>query len=111
MDKGGKFDLVEMPSTLKAIAWCEYLESHAARLYASGGTPEMDSAKALLKKIKKGDLEDGFSLRDVYYGKNWAKLSNRKEVEGAINVLQDMACLKSSILNPDCHLISCLCVA
>lgn len=35
-------------AALRAVAWCEYLETHAGRLYASAGKPAMEGAWALL---------------------------------------------------------------
>ncbi len=78
-----------------AIRWCSYLESHAKRLYSSSEHPEILSAKALMLKIKKGEIQDGCSLRDVYYGKHWSHLSDRNEVDKAVKVLQDLGWLRT----------------
>jgi hypothetical protein len=37
----GKSGAVSKDSALKAIAWCDYLESHARRLYSSAEDPAM----------------------------------------------------------------------
>lgn len=39
-----------------------YLETHAKRLYSSAKDPAMEAARALLDRIKKGDLQDGLRL-------------------------------------------------
>jgi putative DNA primase/helicase len=53
-------------ATLKALAWGEYLESHAKRCYGSATQGEAEAAKAILTRIKKGDLKSPFSSRDVW---------------------------------------------
>ena len=75
--------------TLQAAAWCEYLETHAARLYSSAQNPAMEGARALLERIRKGDVSDGDSTRSIYR-KHWAKLSTPEEVNSACG------CSKSS---------------
>jgi putative DNA primase/helicase len=76
------------------IRWCKYLETHAARLYNSAENPGMESARALLKRLQKGDLDDGFSLRDVYRNE-WSKLSNKEDAKAAVDILVDKDWLRS----------------
>jgi 2C-methyl-D-erythritol 2,4-cyclodiphosphate synthase len=73
---------------LQALAWGEYLETHAQRAYGSVSQPEIAVAKALLQRIKKGDLKSGFSSRDVWRP-GWAKLSDRDQVKEALQLLED----------------------
>lgn len=80
---------VDEVSAKLAINWCVYLESHARRLYASSESPSMESARALLAKIKKGDVSDGFSPYTVYCGKHWSNLETPEKVNAAIKVLED----------------------
>lgn len=89
---------VDAGSVQQAIQWCEYLETHARRLYASREHPSMDSARSLLDRIKKGFLVDGFSSRDVYHGKHWANLDDAEKVENAIKVLEEFGWVKSESL-------------
>jgi putative DNA primase/helicase len=72
---------VDVQSTRQAIQWCDYLETHAKRLYASGEDPSMESARVLLGHIQNGDLPNGFSPRDVYHAKHWSKLDSADKVE------------------------------
>ncbi len=76
-------------AALRAVAWCEYLETHAGRLYASAEKPVMEGARALLKRIRKGDVKDGSSIRDIYQGRHWSKLSTSEEVSAAATVLEE----------------------
>jgi len=73
---------------VKALAWSEYLETHAARAYSSITAPEVTSAKAILKKLERGVLPNTFSARDIYR-QGWANLSDRKRVHEALQLLSD----------------------
>jgi Protein of unknown function (DUF3987) len=72
----------------RAIAWAEYLESHARRIYAPAISPDVDAARALVKRIKAGDVAARFGLREVY-NRGWSGLSTRNEVLAAVEVLVD----------------------
>jgi putative DNA primase/helicase len=86
---------VELASAQRAISWCEFLETHAGRLYSSGQDQAMESARALLRRIKNGELPDGFSFRDVYYSRHWSKLDTPEQVKDAIRVLEDLGWVRS----------------
>jgi hypothetical protein len=82
-------------AALRAVAWCEYLETHAGRLYASAEKPAMEGARALLERIRKADVKDGSSARDIYRGRHWSKLSSPEEVTTAADVLEDYGWLRA----------------
>lgn len=67
--------------TLKALAWAEYLESHAKRCYGSATQAEAQAAKAILARIEKGDLKTPFSTRDVWRP-GWTGLNRVAAAEG-----------------------------
>jgi putative DNA primase/helicase len=73
-----------------SAAWCDYLESHAPRLYACITTPQMRSARELADKITQRKIgTDGvFSCRDVYQ-KGWSGLNTPGAVKLAAEVLED----------------------
>jgi hypothetical protein len=71
----------------RACAWAEYLESHALRVYAPAISPAAASARALVKKIVKGELGLRFSLRGVYR-KHWQGLSTKEEAVEAAELLE-----------------------
>lgn len=79
---------VSESSLLRALAYCEYLESHARRIYSYGTQPGIDAAKSVLTKLKKGKLNSPFTVRDIYR-KCWAGIDTPKKAEAAINVLLD----------------------
>jgi hypothetical protein len=94
IDLQREFSPVSLKATELAIKWCKYLESHAFRLYSSEINCALESAKALMNKIKKGEIQDGCSLRDIYYGKHWSYLSHSKEVENAVRILEDLGWIR-----------------
>jgi len=75
-------------ATLQALAWAEYLETHARRAYGSVTMPEVATAKAILSRIRKGDLKREFSSRDVWRP-GWAMLSDSEQVADALRLLVD----------------------
>lgn len=78
----------------KALAWVEYLESHARRIYAPALSPATPAARVLAKRIDAGDLETEFTAREVQR-KGWSGLDNREVVAEALEVLVDFDWLRS----------------
>src|SRR5215204_4137890 len=87
VDGTGEGGAVRLRPALQAAAWCEYLKTHAKRLYSSAENPAIEGARALLDRIRKGEVSDGDSTRSVYR-RHWAKLSTPEEVNGACGVLE-----------------------
>ncbi len=80
---------------LRALGWAVYLESHARRIYGGALAPEVDAARAILRRIKRGDLpRDGFGSRDVWRP-GWAGLTDRDLVAAALAYLVDMDWLRA----------------
>lgn len=75
-------------AALMAVGWCEYLESHAVKIYNGTLFPDMQSAQELAKHIKRGAIKDGDSVKDVYRHE-WSKLTSPGEVKAGLNVLSD----------------------
>ena len=85
---------VRLPSLTRALAWLEYLKSHAARIYDGLLRRDQSAARALGTKIMAGALRVRFSLRDVY-NQAWSGLSDRAAVVAAVDVLCDLAWLRA----------------
>lgn len=85
--------------TLQAIAWCEYLETHARRVYASAISPSMERASALLKRIKRGGVSGGCSVRDIYVH-GWERLQTLEETEDALRTLETYGWVRLETLPP-----------
>jgi hypothetical protein len=80
-----------------AIAWAEYLESHARRAYDLVLRSDAAAARALGEKIRKGELAGPFTLRDVHQ-RDWAQLTDREAVVAAVELLEDLGWLRSRTL-------------
>jgi hypothetical protein len=96
VDGAGEGGAVGFRCALQAAAWCEYLETHARRLYSSAENPAIEGARALLERIRNGDVNDGDSSRSVYR-RHWAKLSTPEEVNGACGVLEEFGWLRIEV--------------
>jgi len=88
IDSEQRSDAVGSTAASRAIAWCDYLETQARRLYSAAEKPEIVGAQALLDRVRKGDVKHGASIRDIYQ-KGWAHLGNARKVEAALEVLQE----------------------
>lgn len=93
VDSGNNIDSVTEECALRAVGWCNYLESHAYRLYSSAQSPVTESAKELLKHIRLGNVKDEFSPRDLYR-KQWSKLTTPEETGNAIQMLLEYGWIK-----------------
>jgi len=82
---------VTKTSAIKAAAWCQYLESHAMRIYAGAVNPAALSAELILKR--RNNLPDGFTQR-IVQRKGWTGLTNAELVKAAINELVECGYLK-----------------
>jgi putative DNA primase/helicase len=78
---------------LQALAWGEYLESHARRAYGAGMQQSVATAKAILAKIKSGALSStGFSSKDVWRPQ-WSRLTDTQQVNEGLQLLVDYSWL------------------
>jgi putative DNA primase/helicase len=77
---------------VRALAWGDYLRTHAERIYAGAVVPETGAAQTLLNKIKTGKMIDSdgpwlaFTPRMVAV-KHWAGLGTPDAVRKAADVL------------------------
>jgi Protein of unknown function (DUF3987) len=83
------------PPTLKALSFAAYLESHARRVYGASSEIERRAAKAILAKIRSGDLKDGFTARDIQRC-DWSNLTDRNHVQAGLDLLLDLDHLGAS---------------
>jgi hypothetical protein len=84
-------------AVLRALAWAEHLESHARRAYASVQQARMAGARELLRRIRRGEVPNPFTLRDVYL-KGWTRLSDAEKARAAASLLEDLDWLRSEPL-------------
>ncbi|WP_180080735.1 MULTISPECIES: YfjI family protein [unclassified Acinetobacter] len=76
-----------------AIEWCEYLESHARRIYGLVLHSSNFRASTLANKLKKLPESDkwrtdGFSARELFR-KNWKSLTDMQNIYEAVDILND----------------------
>ena len=71
-----------------AADWCDFLESHARKVYAGVIRSDIHSAHALAKRIKDGKVKDGMTVRDIYRNE-WSQLTTKARVYGALEILTD----------------------
>jgi hypothetical protein len=84
---------VSRNAAIMAAGYCDYLESHAHRIYSSAVGASTESARELLRRIKKGELESGCTTRELCR-KNWSKLGTPTQVETALTILEEHGYLK-----------------
>lgn len=75
-------------SAVLAVRWCKYLESHAGRIYGAATMPGMESAKEIIKHIRRGTVQDGVTVRELWRH-GWSRLSTSDEAKQGLSVLQD----------------------
>ncbi len=80
--------LIHETELLRALAWGDYLRSHAERIYSAAVIPETSGATTLLAKIKAGHLGNAFTPRQVAV-KHWAGLGTPDAVRKAADLLVD----------------------
>jgi putative DNA primase/helicase len=85
---------IALASAQRAAAWCDLLEAHARRIYASVAAERVRAAGLLLAKIKSGKLIAPFTARDIYRA-SWAGLDDREVVEEALATLTDHGWVRS----------------
>lgn len=92
------------PELIRALAWADYLETHAMRIYAAGVRPEVEGAALLLKRIKAGALADKdgviadtFATRDVYR-KGWQGLATPEATRKAADFLCEFDWLRRELV-------------
>lgn len=97
----------------RAVAWGDYLRTHANRIYAAAVTPEIGGAIALLAKLRTGASMDSFTPRQIAV-KGWMGLGSPEAVRKAADLLADYDYLRREVTKSgpaggrpsDCYLIN-----
>ena len=76
------------------MAWCEYLQGHARRLYASATDPARVAAALLATQLAHGRLPSPFTARDVYRNE-WTGLTEPRVVQGALEGLAELGWIRA----------------
>ena len=79
-----------------ASALLLFYKAHAKGIYASTSRSDVSSAHALLQRIRKGQIRDGFNPRDDVLRREWLGLRTANEVDGAIALLVRLNYLRTT---------------
>jgi len=98
----GESNSVPLPQARLACDWCDYLETHARRVYASQVRPENQAAIALSRRLANGwKREEGvFSVRDVYRN-GWNLLNSPDAARGALLVLTEYGWVREEVTDSE----------
>lgn len=83
-----------------AIAWSEYLEGHATKIYSSAINPEAKAAHRLAKKIFSGEIYCGMSVRSIRRH-CWSGLGSGELVDKGLELLERLGWVKRQRLKFD----------
>lgn len=79
---------IQKEHLLRALAVAEYAEAHAMRCYSAGVISHVLAAQAIVRRIKRGDVVNGVTARDIHQN-GWSHLTNRTVVGEALDLLVD----------------------
>jgi putative DNA primase/helicase len=101
----GCMDCVPLSQTRLACDWCDYLESHACRVYSAQARPEHHAAITLSRRLAKGWKRDEgiFTVRDVYRN-GWHTLDSPNAARGALLVLTEYGWVREEAAGSDKNL-------
>lgn len=88
---------VTIDALIMAIRWGNFLAAHARRVYAGALHGADLATKALADKVKANKVPNPFRARDVYRA-GWAGLSDRTDVEPAIEGLLDAGWIREEVI-------------
>ena len=78
---------VGLQSARLAAMWCDYLEEHARKIYASELYPDLTTAHLLASKIRAGAITDAMHVRDIYRPQ-WSGLTVPEVVWDGFRILE-----------------------
>ena len=91
---------VSLAAVRLGMRWCAFLEAHARRIYGAVLCPQEPETYKLATRIERGDLRDGFCVRDVQR-KNWSGLTGSETIRRAIDRLVDLGWLRVRVQKTD----------
>jgi putative DNA primase/helicase len=88
---GAVAPVVGLQQARRAAEFCDYLESHARRIYSCVVAPQIRAANLLADKVRRRSIAiDGFfTVREIYLLKGWSGLDTPEAVRHAVEILQD----------------------
>lgn len=87
---------ISLSHARQAAGLCEYLESHARRVYSCIVSPELRAARELARHLIAGELgSQRFTVRQVYQ-RDWAGLTTPSRVRAAIELLEEAGWVRTA---------------
>ena len=86
---------VGFASTLRALHWSAYLETHARRCYGVAQHGEADTARRIPERITKGDLPRGGFVGWNVWRPGWSGLADQKRVTAGLDLLVELGHLEA----------------
>jgi hypothetical protein len=80
---------VSVSAAERAVAWCEYLEAHARRVYQSVTRRTQSRASRLAQHIKRGRLKDPFTVYQIKR-QGWGGLRENTDIVEALTLLEEL---------------------
>lgn len=93
-------EAISLAHAQQSAAFCEYLESHAKRIYSCIVSPEMRGARELSRHISRGDLRTRFKMRELYRH-DWSGLSTPSQARSAVEILEDAGWVRPAPQKPE----------
>ena len=90
--RGEELGAVSLQATRLAAAWCDFLEAHARKIYATELNPADSAARLLAKKIADGQVHDRMTVRDAYIPQ-WEGLRHANTVKAGLGLLANLGWL------------------
>jgi putative DNA primase/helicase len=84
---------VEQDALQRAIAWGDYLSTHARRIYGSTQALSQQPAHLLAAKIRQGHIKEGFTAREIHKC-HWSGLNDMQDIEDALGILSELGWLR-----------------
>ena len=96
----GGGDNISLDHARRSAAFCEYLESHARRVYSCIVSAELRAARELARHIAAGELGmDRFTIRQVYRH-DWSGLTTPNQVRAVMEILEDAGWIRQAATEP-----------
>ncbi|MBL4775941.1 MAG: DUF3987 domain-containing protein [Mariprofundus sp.] len=86
---------VNKRAALKAVAWCDFLETHARRIYAMGDRLGVDAAKKVITQVLAGKLSNPFTLGELQR-KNLSGLKGEQAIQ-SIEMLEQYGWIRTEV--------------
>src|SRR5262249_16224615 len=88
---------VSQESAEISAAWCSFLLKHARRVYGLGLMATSTLAHTVAVHLRKGDLPELFTPRDIYY-RGWSGLTTADSVREPLDLLEHLGWIRGGAI-------------